>query len=689
MERTKYSPAVRNFCLRLQFHSHRAYKELRAFFDNNLPTNRTLQRWLRSVDAGPGITQLSLDALVERANSYEEQHKKQMHVCLMADEIGIMKHVNWKNDTQSFEGFCTHTNSKPKKKDRKQSDKLPVAKDALVFMVVGPGFKIPVGYFFLNGLDSIDRATITLEIIKSVDATGAKIVSLTSDGLIANVATAKYLGANFADNKPYFARPSKPQERIYVIFDVPHMLKLIRKHFASGRLFHDGNAMQWELLKILVSKQDRDNFELGNKLSRHHIEWSKTPMTVHLATETISNSVADVLEQLCHDEYEEFIGCEETIKFLRLFNNVFDAMNFGENKKADECYKQPLSNTTIEKISQLFEDLKEFVKNMEIDVVRKNKKTKVTKIYRKNVMNEHHGMGFFGFVHNCTSTVGIYNDYVRDGELDVFYTFQYSQDHLETYFSLIRSSLGANMNPTAQQFQSAYKKLLVCSPYLFAEGTNCNIYSTNVLTVSSTQQSTLPSYSDLSSQPIELELDYDFVINKERDPYAKHMCAFLASITEMNIYRKTKARNVSACQDCLNVFIENMKANDDFIARKQQTNKNLTQPCSDTMDIIYVCDEIFECLQPKKDYVPFKVMAATIFNHLDIEMLYDTSSFNSHQGNAVSSIQMTHKEEFIYTIVEEYMHIKSKKIGSRITNEEKGETIARKIKRRSIIDAGQ
>lgn len=49
-------------------------------------------------------------------------------------------------------------------------------------------------------------------------------------------------------------------------------------------------------------------------------------------------------------------------------------------------------------------------------------------------MNSRSSMGFFGFKHNMTSALGIYNDYVKNGPLDYFSNFQFSQDNLKTFF---------------------------------------------------------------------------------------------------------------------------------------------------------------------------------------------------------------------------------------------------------------
>lgn len=329
--RTKYSPETRSFCLRMQFHSTAGYNELRKFFGNRLPTCGTLRKWLRTVDASPGITQSAIDEIAEKAQQYRE-NKEQLHVCLITDDISIRKQVQWDAETEKFHGFPTESSSKSKKK-------LPTTKEALVFMVSGPDFKIAVAYFFINGLQAIDRAALTREAIIAIDNTGAKVISLTGDGLQANVAVARYLGADFNSNKSYFPRPGSPNERIYAFFDPPHMIKLVRGYFAYHQLYYKDDKLKWELLVQLANKQDNDNFELGNKISRKHIKFHEAPMNVELAVQTISNGVADTIEQLSVDGYEGFTNSESTIKFLRLYNNVFDVMNFGNGKPSDNHFK--------------------------------------------------------------------------------------------------------------------------------------------------------------------------------------------------------------------------------------------------------------------------------------------------------------------------------------------------------------
>lgn len=295
-------------------------------------------------------------------------------------------------------------------------------------------------------------------------------------------------------------------------------------------------------LKFLANKQDNDNFELGNKLSRDHINFKAAPMKVSLAAQTMSNSVADTLEQLCEDRYEDFIGCEPLVKFIRLVNNVYDVQNYGDGKPQDNHFKISLNESNIQKIRKLFQEFEEFISHVEVDEYqRKKKKRNIQKVTRKPVLKSRSAVGFFGFLNNIKSILGIYTDYIESGLLREFHNFQFSQDHLETYFSLIRSCLGWNNNPNQVQFMSAYRKLLVCMPHLSARSGNCIIDSTNVLTVSSakqeTQQPSQPPFDQVKAVEIDIAEFHD-LLGVEIEPYEQHMRAILASTVENKIIKK-------------------------------------------------------------------------------------------------------------------------------------------------------
>lgn len=395
------------------------------FFNKNLPAKRTLQLWHSCIDGTPGICQAAMMILREKANQYFMENNHQLHVGLIYDDVHIRTQLCYCPEKDEFIGYPTYGKSSNNDTDEPPS----LAKEALFYMVAGKDFKLAIGYELCNGLDAFDRAALTLRVIKELEATGVKVTSLTGDGLRGNKAAVVALGARFDLDQPYFKSPTYPDQKIYVIFDPPHMLKLARKHFASKMIYHNDKLVDWGLLEILVEKQSLNNFNLCNKLTSLHIDWHQKPMNVRLAAETISNSTANTLDQLCKDGYEEFKDAATTSDFLRYFNNVFDILNFGEGKKSDDKYKIPLCNETADKIFEFAEEFKQFVTQLEYHT----KTNRRVPLWTSDV-----GMGFMGFYYNFISLRGIYEDFVQNGPLDIFYPFQFSQDHLETYFSLVR-----------------------------------------------------------------------------------------------------------------------------------------------------------------------------------------------------------------------------------------------------------
>lgn len=150
----KYPENIRRFALRLYYHSPAAYQSLRIFFNRNLPSKRVIQMWYTSVDEEPGISSSVLAILREKSKSYQAENNHPVHITVIADEMSIKKQIYFSAEKQSFVGFSTITKSSVHFGD--QTGVLQITKDALVFLCVGPDFKLPVAYQLLNSLESID-----------------------------------------------------------------------------------------------------------------------------------------------------------------------------------------------------------------------------------------------------------------------------------------------------------------------------------------------------------------------------------------------------------------------------------------------------------------------------------------------------------------------------------------------------
>lgn len=119
----QYSPGLRTFACTLHFYTPKAYQYVRKKFQTCLPHPRTIRKWYQSIDAQPGFTKESLEAIkLKTANS---KHKL---VCnLVMDEMAIRQKVEW--DGKGMHGYVDICKSGP------ESDSLPIAKEALVFLL--------------------------------------------------------------------------------------------------------------------------------------------------------------------------------------------------------------------------------------------------------------------------------------------------------------------------------------------------------------------------------------------------------------------------------------------------------------------------------------------------------------------------------------------------------------------------
>nr|CAI5842946.1 unnamed protein product [Callosobruchus analis] len=140
----KYNPALRSFALTLSFYSPRAYNFVRKTFNLALPHLHTMSKWYQTINGSPGFTKESLVAL--QLKQEEALSKNSKVLCnLVLDEMSIRKQVEWTGS--KFTGYIDVGS-------KMESDILPEAKEALVFMLVciNGAWKIPVGYFLLDGL---------------------------------------------------------------------------------------------------------------------------------------------------------------------------------------------------------------------------------------------------------------------------------------------------------------------------------------------------------------------------------------------------------------------------------------------------------------------------------------------------------------------------------------------------------
>lgn len=601
-----------------------------------MPSISTIRKWYSVIDGKPGFSAEAFTAL--KLKSIEANtNGEQILGCIMFDEVAIRKQVEFDEHNNRSTGqvnFGTNVD---------QSGEIEYAKDALVYMVTGVNmsFKIAVAYFLISGLTAVEKAAITQEVILLVSKTGVKVVGLVFDGLALNFAMVRTMGANVYEDQLYINNPHS-DEKILIFPDACHMLKLARNRLAIKKKLYDsdGNLIEWRYLEELEKYQRETGVNLGNKINKTHIQWEKKRMSVRLASETCSNSCADSLDFLRNKGIAEFSNSEHTAKYLRCINNVFDICNsmYGNGIH----FKAPISPQNKETFFKYIDESIAYMGNLKLSKTG------------KSILKTKSKIPFLGFSICLKNFRTFYLEYVEQtAVLPYVMTFRFSQDHLELLFACIRQMFGCNDNPSAKQFESAWRRLLGNHQITASESANCQNNSVEFLTVlnSSSRKennSKLKEGTDVlgnDTAVVEGELDedeYDYLQSDET--MESHMIAYSASIIQNNVI-EGKWHFKIKCEDCLRAFAEDEIMEDELLELKMKT-KNLRPLSRSTFDICLATEKLMEryLFDPEK----YNKLPDECLQILRYDELFPLSNFNEHT-------ELNHKKALITLIIKMYI----------------------------------
>lgn len=215
-------------------------------------------------------------------------------------------------------------------------------------------------------------------------------------------------------------------------------------------LDNEDNLIDFSFIEKLHILQENESCHLANKIRKQHIFFFKNKMKVKFATQLLSKSVADALT-FCQNnlKLEQFSKANATIKFIELLNSVFYICNsrsincIGDKKALCKDNFQYISNFTLQ-FTEYIRGLKVNENNNFIPILESKRKT-----------------GFIGLISCLNSLLKLYSRLIETNCLDYIAIYRMSQDHIELFFGSIRAKGGHNNNPTARQFRSAYRKLVL------------------------------------------------------------------------------------------------------------------------------------------------------------------------------------------------------------------------------------
>lgn len=440
------------------------------------------------------------------------------------------------------------------------------------------------------------------------------------------------------------------------------MLKLSRNCIASKKILFDskGDPIKWEYIENLDRIQRCKMINFGNKLTKTHIEWEDRKMCVRIAAQTLSNSVADSIEFLNTVKKEQdFADSDSTTEYIRTINNLFDIMNTKRNH-GGTGFKRPISDSTIDEFQEYFQSGKSYLQGLQLENARG---------YRVPILKTRSFTPFFGFYYNMISFVGIYNDYIKGSGMNELHTFDMSQDHLETFFGCIRRMNGCNDNPTAQQFEAAYRKLLVHNEVTCSEYSNCQNDVTKILQVSSRKRG--------KETTIENEIDITNLLFSSQDSNNSdeisqiglevHSRVYLASTIEKRVTEIISRRGKKKCSLCMEVFVQNTLEVDSLVELKSKSNYN-SQPCKSTVNILFEVDQFLKKLD--NENISFDQTCKYFLNHMNFSRFYESSNFDASHD---------HRNDLIELIIKTYLNFRSVHIAKIITRQSQGKLIRHKL----------
>lgn len=650
----RYSPAVRQFALSLHFFSGKAYEYVRDQFNTILPHPRTLSKWYSHFNAEPGFTMESLKLLELKVRNSSDP----VFCALIMDEMAIRQHLEYDRTTGKYYGRVDMGSGI-------DNDSIAVAKECLVFLVVSinENWKLPIGYFLANSLNSAQKVELVRHALHVLSNTGVNIISLTFDGCSSNITAAKLLGCNFTVDALNTSFASEYDDsKIVAIFDPAHMIKLVQA-FGEKKIFldYENNEINFEYVQRLCYLQEQEGCHLANKLRKNHILFFKQKMKVKLATQLLSQSVADALK-FCKDtlKIHEFSNAGATISFIEMFNKVFDILN----SRSINCIesKKALCKENIEEIKLFTNHFCTYIKGLKI-LESDNNFIPVLESKRKT--------GFIGFIVSLNSLLQLYSTLIESNKLSYIKAYKVSQDHLEIFFCSIRSHGGFNNNPTVRQFRSAYRKLVIRTTDMkqFNTGNCIPLEDIDILHYSSSDPVTVlnNNSTNINSDKIVEEensqninsfiMDHDYIVSNSDYSFSYFSKEVITYVAGFVVHKLT---NTLKCNSCKYALCATDKACflNSFITLKNKVGDRggLIYPSDSVMNICFKTEKVLK----KYSYRIKAVNKLQIQSEVLTHFLYNSNLFASLKTHSheTRSPLTDHITLLIKSITSTYVNLK-------------------------------
>lgn len=450
-KRKPWKSTEKKVALSLYYKSPSAYKYLRK---NGivLPGECTVRRWLNSINYATGFSEKYLEQIKLKISDMSYDGKK---CVILLDEVSIMKSLEYNKIIDEIEGFEDLGSIGRTQK---------LGSHALVIMVRGliKNWKFPFSYYFTgSGIKGDDLVKIIKDSVEKMLHVGLLPSCIVCDQGTQNRRMFSLLGAT-EDN------PSTTicETRLFLIYDMPHLMKSIRNNLLTGDFKIDDNIVSMKDIRKTYEIDTNNNTITARampKITPTHLNPNPfQKMSCKLAIQLLSNSVSAAIKTCVATGQLKSNSAVNTSEFIDVINKMFDSAN-SKNLSDPNPNRKPMST----KNKLVFDNLnkaRSLFKNA-VKICHKTKKSSVPPC-------------FTGIIWTTTAILQLYNNEKTDinssqPEKEFFLlTNRLTQDALENLFSIMRQKNGYNRNPTARTFRCCFSH--ICSYSLMKCISTCN-----------------------------------------------------------------------------------------------------------------------------------------------------------------------------------------------------------------------
>ncbi|KAL4148879.1 hypothetical protein QTP88_003024 [Uroleucon formosanum] len=341
--------------------------------------------------------------------------------------------------------------------------------------------------------------------------------------------------------------PSPSHDKIYSLFDVPHLLKSVRNNFIEACFQKNDQIFSYKDIKDTydLDKLSKKSNALSKITDAHIHPTSFQKMRVKLAVQLLSHSMSSAIRtctetgQLCSKT------AIDTADFIEFMNNLFDCLN-SRSLYSNNPYNAALTHTGIVK-TFLINASKYFVN------LKKIKKGKISQ-----------PPCFKGFTQTINAILQFFEEEKCN---DIFFlmTNRLNQDKLENLFSIFRQKGGYNKNPTARTIRTSIRSSCIFS-LCASTATNCepsqdtnDFISIDADKISNTE--TIETYYSDDESSISLSSS-DNKLKRIDEIQTNRITLEDCSVTYFAGYLIYKCYKKFNCQNCQNNLQTNKNLND-------------------------------------------------------------------------------------------------------------------------------